>query len=355
MKLRVWTFDLPLRHTFRISRGSVSVQSTLIVELEHEGLYGYGEATNSRYYSQTIEGMAKAINDVKSRIDSLTPDLANVEWPTVAWSSLNADLSKSRFAQCALDEAIWDLFGKLRGQPLHQMWDADPAKTPLSDYTIGIDSIDIMRQKLREFADWPIFKIKLGTENDAEILRAMREETHAKLRIDANCGWTPEIAKALVPVCQECGVEFIEQPYAASEAKAMRELKAWSPLPLVADESCIVESDVAACATQFHGVNIKLMKCGGLTPARRMIAKARKLGLSVMLGCMTESSIGISALAQLAPLADAVDMDGAVLLAKDLCNGVQLERGLAHFPRANGTGVTLFAPLIEQGGRLIVG
>lgn len=345
MKLRIQSFDLPLRHTFRISRGSVSVQSTLIVELEHDGQRGYGEATTSRYYSQTIESMAAIIESARSQIESLTPDPASIDWPSAAWQNLDAALSKSRFAQCAVDEAMWDLFGKLRGQPLHAMWGADPAQAPLSDYTIGIDSIEVMRQKLREFADWPIFKIKLGAENDAEILRAMRKETNAKLRIDANCGWTPESAKKLIPVCQECGVEFIEQPFAASETAAMRELKSWSPLPLVADESCIIESDVAACEDQFHGVNIKLMKCGGLAPARRMITEARKRGISVMLGCMTESSIGISALAQLAPLADAVDMDGAVLLAKDLCDGVQVVQGKAIFPTTSGTGVTLFEGL----------
>jgi L-alanine-DL-glutamate epimerase-like enolase superfamily enzyme len=210
-----------------------------------------------------------------------------------------------------------------------------------------------MRQKLREFADWPIFKIKLGAENDAEILRAMRQETSAKLRIDANCGWTPPSARTLIPICQECGVEFIEQPYAAGEIVAMRELKSWSTLPLVADESCVIESDVEPCAGQFHGVNIKLTKCGGLTPARRMIAKARQQGLSVMLGCMTESSIGISALAQLAPFADAVDMDGAVLLAKDLCHGVQIHQGKARYPETCGSGVTLLGGMQEMGGRKI--
>lgn len=353
MKLRVWTFDLPLKHTFRISRGSVSMQSTLIVEVEHAGQCGYGEATTSRYYSQTIEGMARVVQASKARIESFKPDLNDVDWPAKAWAELDSDLGKSRFAQCAVDEAIWDLFGKLRGEPLHQIWGVDPAKAPLSDYTIGIDEIEVMRQKLREFADWSIFKIKLGTENDAEILRAMREETSAALRIDANCGWTPDSARKLIPICQECGVEFIEQPFAVRETSVMQELKTWSPLPLVADESCVVESDVADCVGQFHGVNIKLTKCGGLSPARRMIARARELDLSVMLGCMTESSVGISALAQLAPLADAVDMDGAVLLAKDLCDGVRIQQGRALFPRANGTGVELLASLEEMSGREI--
>ncbi len=351
MKLRIWTFDLPLTHTFRISRGSVSVQSTLIVEIEHDGVSGYGEATTSRYYSQTIDGMASVVRSVMETIESLTPDRADREWPAKVWATLDGELGVSRFAQCAVDEAIWDLFGKLRGESLFAMWGADPLKAPLSDYTIGIDSIDVMRVKLREFAEWPIFKIKLGTENDAEILRAMRRETSAALRIDANCGWTPQMARELLPVCVECGVEFIEQPFAASEIDAMRVFKSWSPLPLVADESCVVQSDVAKCADQFHGVNIKLMKCGGITPARKMIKEARRDSLSVMLGCMTESSVGISALAHLAPFADAVDMDGAVLLAKDIVNGVRIEKGKAHYPSTPGAGGLPIAGLAELGGR----
>jgi L-alanine-DL-glutamate epimerase-like enolase superfamily enzyme len=339
MKLRIRTFELPLRHTFRISRGSVSEQSTLIVELEHDGLRGYGEATTSRYYNQSIEGMASVIRAAAPQIGALVPEHANAEWPAAVWADLDQALCHSRFAQCAVDEALWDLFGKLRGQSLCALWGLDPAKAPPSDYTIGIDSIDVMRQKLQEFHDWPIFKIKLGAENDADVLRAMRAETTAKLRVDANCGWNFEKARIMIPVCQECGVEFIEQPYAANEVAAMRQLKSWSPLPLVADESCVVEPDVENCVGQFHGVNIKLMKCGGLTPARRMIAKAREFGLSVMLGCMTESTIGISALAQLAPLADAIDMDGAVLLARDVASGVRVERGVVHYAESFGSGV----------------
>lgn len=351
MKLRLWTFDLPLRRVFRIARGEVSVQSTFIVELEHNGVRGYGEATTSRYYAQTIEGMAAVVRGAVEYIERLSPNLANPEWPADAWRELDGLLQSSRFAQCAVDEALWDLFGKLRGEPLYALWGGRPDNAPLSDYTIGIDSIDVMREKLREFGDWPIFKIKLGAPHDAEILRAMRAETNAALRVDANCGWTLDSARELLPLCVECGVEFVEQPFPAIEVAAMQEFKSWSPLPLVADESCVVEADVATCEEQFHGINIKLMKCGGLTPARRMIAAARKRGLKVMLGCMTESSIGISALAQLAPFADAVDMDGAVLLAKDLADGVRLKRGKAHYPERGGTGVTILGEPGELGGR----
>lgn len=351
MRLRIWTFDLPLKHTFRIARGSVSIQSTLIVEMEHQGVCGYGEATTSRYYHQTIEGMAKLIRSVSPQIEKLVPNLDDCEWPAQIWQELDQFLHSSRFAQCAVDEAIWDLFGKLRRQPLIAMWKGDVARVPVSDYTIGIDSIDVMREKLREFGDWPIFKIKLGAENDAEILRAMRSETRATLRIDANCGWSPQSATELIPVCIECGVEFVEQPFAATELEAMRELKSWSPLPLVADESCVMEVDVDRCVNYFHGVNIKLMKCGGLTPARRMISNARNLGMSVMLGCMTESSVGISALAQVAAFADAIDMDGAVLLAKDIVNGVRVEQGKAIYPETAGSGGLPIAGFLELGGR----
>lgn len=351
MKLSVWTFDLPLRYNFQISRGSVSVQSTLMVELEHHGQYGYGEATTSRYYQQTINTMAALILAARKSIESLEPDLSDSNWPAQAWARTDHELGISRFAQCAIDEAMWDLFGKLAGKPLQRLWGLDSAKAPLSNYTIGIDTIEVMREKLREFSDWPVFKVKLGTENDAEILRAMRQETTASLRVDANCGWNRRSAEMLLPVCVDCGVEFVEQPFASKEILAMQTLKSWSPLPLIADESCVTDADVPACDGLFHGINIKLVKCGGLTPAIRMIKAARQRGLSVMLGCMTESSVGISAVAQLAPLADSIDMDGAVLLANDIADGVRVVKGRVQYPTAPGSGVVLLARPEKLGGR----
>jgi L-alanine-DL-glutamate epimerase-like enolase superfamily enzyme len=201
-----------------------------------------------------------------------------------------------------------------------------------------------MVAKMNEFPGWPIYKIKLGTDRDLEIVRELRKHTQATFRVDANCGWTAEQTIAFAPELKKLGVEFIEQPLKADLWDDLRRVRENSALPIIADESCIVESDVARCHGVFHGVNIKLVKCGGLTPARRMIAEARKLGLSVMVGCMTESTVGISAIAQLLPLLDYVDMDGAVLLAEDVAQGVRLERGRCIYPETPGHGLRLLRP-----------
>lgn len=336
MKLRLHAFDLPLRHTFTISRESIDVQPTLIVELEHQGARGYGEATSNAYYGFTIEAMATALRAVKTQIES---------WDGMApesfWSALQPQLHTNPFAQCALDQAAHDLWGKLQGKPVHELWGLSLEKIPVSNYTIGIDSAEKMVAKMREFADWPIFKIKLGTDRDLEIVTVLREATDAAFRVDANCGWTESQCLEMATRMVHLGVEFIEQPLPADSWDSMKRLHAASPLPLVADESCIVEDDVARCANAFHGVNVKLVKCGGLTPAKRMLTHARKLGLRTMVGCMTESTVGISAIAQLLPLLDYVDMDGAVLLEKDIATGVRLERGACRFSDVAGCGVNL--------------
>ena len=211
----------------------------------------------------------------------------------------------------------------------------------MTDYTIGIDTIDVMVRKLREVADWPLLKIKLGTPDDIEIIRRLREHTDAVFRVDVNGGWSAaETIRNSGPL-GELGVEFIEQPLPAEDWNAMRRVYRESALPLIADESCRVEADVDRCRGCFHGVNIKLPKCGGLTPARRMIDRAKHLGLKVMVGCMTESTVGISAIAQLLPLLDYVDMDGALLLAQDIATGVTIDHGRVSYPKENGCGVRL--------------
>jgi L-alanine-DL-glutamate epimerase-like enolase superfamily enzyme len=224
-----------------------------------------------------------------------------------------------------------------------KLWGLNIDNVPLSNYTIGIAEIGTMVAKMQEFDGWPIYKIKLGTQNDIAIVRELRQHTSATFRVDANCGWTTGETIANSHELKQLGVEFIEQPLPADRWNDMRRVHAESALPIMADESCQVEADVPRCAGHFHGVNIKLVKCGGLTPARRMIAAARTLGLKVMVGCMTESSVGISAIAQLLPLLDYVDMDGAVLLAEDIAEGVRLERGVCHFPQTPGSGVRLIA------------
>ncbi len=336
MKMTLREYRLPLRHPFTIARGSIREQRTLIVELEQDGARGYGEATENRYYGASIADMTAALERVRAKVER-----THLEEPEALWTTLAATLAPSTFALCALDLAAHDLHGKLRGAPLLRLWGLDPSRAPQSDYTIGIDEVPVMVAKMREFEDWPIYKIKLGTAHDLDLVRELRRHTDARFRVDANCGWSAEEsirnARALVSL----GVELIEQPLPPDAGEAMARVRRESALPVVADESCQREEDVARCHGQFHGINIKLVKCGGLTPARRMVVEARRLGLDVMIGCMTESTVGISAAAQLLPLADYADLDGALLLAEDVASGVRFERGRCVYPDAPGSGVTL--------------
>jgi len=338
MQLRIHSFALPLRHTFTISRESINVQPTMIVELAEDGLRGFGEATTNNYYGFTFENMSAALEAIRSDLES-----RQFDDPAALWDAVHPHLKDNPFAQCALDQAAHDLWGKKLGKPVYELWGLSPDRLPPTNYTIGIDEIDVMVAKMDEFPDWPVYKIKLGTAHDLDIVRALRRHTSSTFRVDANCGWTADETIRNSKALKELGVEFIEQPLPADQGDAMRRVLAESALPVIADESCIVESDVDRCADHFHGINIKLVKCGGLTPARRMIAQARELNLQVMVGCMTESTVGISAIAQLLPLLDYVDMDGALLLAEDIATGVTIDHGYCRYPAEPGCGVTLTA------------
>lgn len=336
MKLTVHQFDLPLRHTFTISRGSTTVSRTLIVELEQDGACGYGEAGENSFYGASIPDMMAAFEHVRPILEAKGPTD-----PVELWAELAPEFGPKSFPQCALDIAAWDLWGKLQGQPVWKLWELNADNLPMTDYTIGIDAIEVMVRKMEEFAGWPIYKIKLGTNRDIDIVRELRKHTDAVFRVDANCAWTVDETVENSVALAELGVEFIEQPMMRENWSGMKRVFAESALPVIADESCQREADVARCAGCFHGVNVKLVKCGGLTPAKRMLDSARKMGLKTMVGCMTESTVGISAIAQLTPLLDYVDMDGALLLAEDVASGVRIERGRVILPDENGCGVRL--------------
>jgi len=336
MKLALHPCDLPLRHPFTISRGSIRVQRTLIVELEQQGFRGFGEAVASDYYQTTVEAMTALLERHRAAVEA-----RSIDDPAVLWEEFRPWFGTSPFAQCAVDIACHDLWGKVQGAPVWKLWGLSLDNLPVTDYTVGIDTIETMTAKLQEFAGWPIYKIKLGTPGDLEIVRTLRQHTDAVFRVDANCGWTVAETIANSRALRDLGVELIEQPLPADDWEGMAEVFRRSALPVVADESCRIESDVDRCAGCFHGINIKLVKCGGMTPARRMIARARQLGLRVMLGCMTESTVGISAIAQFLPLADYADLDGPLLLARDPATGVVIRRGQVIFPAENGCGVRL--------------
>ncbi|PIB32697.1 dipeptide epimerase [Maribacter sp. 4G9] len=335
MQIQLQKHTLALRHTFSISRESHDFQDTLIVGLSLNGHTGFGEATSNPYYKITVESMMSEIEAVQKELEAY--DFSD---PETFHDFLKAK-GLSNFALCAMDLAAHDLYGKLKGKPLYELWGTQKDRYPLTNYTIGIAPVDEMVSKMIEMP-WPIYKIKLGTEDDVAIVRELRKHTDAIFRIDANCAWTAEETTQNAPLLKELGVEFLEQPLKADDWEGMEKVVHQSVLPIIADESCIVEADVEKCALHFNGINIKLTKCGGLTPALRMIRKGKELGLKVMVGCMTESTVGISAIAQLLPQLDYVDMDGALLLKKDIAKGVEIqENGKVIFPELAGSGVTL--------------
>ncbi len=321
------------------------MQRTLIVELEQDGRCGYGEAPQQPYYGADMEAITAQIEGIRPQIEDFSLDDPVEFWkamrPLLRGDEPRGSAAASTFVQCALDVAAHDLWGKLSGEPVWKLWGLHIQNNPPSDYTVGIDTIEVMVRKLGEFPGWPVYKIKLGTADDLGIVRRLREHTNAVFRVDANCAWGVDETLRNAAGMKTLGVEFIEQPLPPDDWDGMERLYRESPLPIIADESCQVEPDVDRCAGRFHGVNIKLVKCGGLTPARRMIDRARQFDMKVMVGCFTESSVGISAIAQLLPMLDYADMDGALLLARDIAAGVTIDRGRVSYPQENGCGVRL--------------
>ena len=335
MKVKYKTVNLPFRHPFRISKGVKTVQPSFLVELEFMGLRGYGEAPAISYYNIPVEQMAADLEQKKIFVEKFA--FAD---PERYWHYLHHLFPRNAFLVCALDMAGWDLYGKLKRKQLRELWGLDITRAPLTDYTIGIDSIENMISKLHE-KPWPIYKVKVGVEGDIEMVAALRKHTNAVLRVDANAGWTLEQALQKIPLLKELGVELVEQPLAKDDWEGMKVLYERSPLPLFADEACVFESDVEKCQGHFHGINIKLTKCSGITPARRMIEKARELNMQVMVGCMNESSVGTAAIAQLAPLLDHVDMDGPLLLSEDIASGMQFDNGKILYTDKPGLGISI--------------
>lgn len=335
MKVSYKTFNLPFKYPFTISKGTKTHQPTFIVELEYFGIKGYGEAPAISYYNIPVEKMIEDLERKRMFVEKFS-----FTDPERYWHYLHHLFPMNSFLVCALDMAGWDLYGKLKRKQLHDLWNLDTAKAPLTDYTIGIDTIEIMVKKMEE-KPWPVYKIKVGTQGDIEMVAALRKQSNAIFRVDANAGWTLEQALHKIPLLKDLGVEFVEQPLAKDDWDGMKVLFEKSPLPLFADESCVAEADVLKCENHFHGVNIKLTKCSGITPARRMIKQARDLNMQVMVGCMNESAVGTAAIAQLAPMLDYVDMDGPLLLAEDTASGVTFEDGKIIYNQGPGIGIEI--------------
>jgi L-alanine-DL-glutamate epimerase-like enolase superfamily enzyme len=334
MNLSFETVDLHLRHTFTISRRSLRARRVIIVRLEHDGLVGHGEAAPMGLTGESIETVTDALPQMAAAI-------GEEPWPVESiCERLAGAFPQHPAARAAVDMALRDLAAQRLGAPLYRVLGLDPTDCPMTSFTIGIDTPDVVRTKVEQVADWPILKLKLGCEHDLELIRALRELSSAMLRVDANAGWTPDQALERIRELEPFGVEFVEQPIPPGDLDALRRVHEASPLPIFADESCVDPEDVPRLAGCVDGINIKLMKCGGIGSALRMIHTARACGLKLMLGCNIESSIAITAAAHLAPLVDYLDLDGHILITDDPFVGMQVDRGRVILPEGPGLGVT---------------
>jgi len=302
LSIQFWQKELAFEFPFTISKGTKTHQPTFIVELDWRGLKGYGEAPAISYYNITTQQMA----------DDLCKHTPAIEKFSLTDPSMMLQIKTSHL--------------------------------PVTDYTVGMDSKEMVLHKVNRHPA-PVYKIKVGGMKDLEIIEAIRRESNAVIRVDANAGWTVQQTKEILPSLTSLGVELIEQPLPIEQWEEMKELKSMSSIPLIADESCVHAKDIERCSEVFHGINIKLTKCSGITPALDMIAAARKKGLKIMLGCMNESSIGTAAMIHLSPLVDYLDADGPLLLKDDLATGLVIDQHTWQIPSGFGLGIQIKHPL----------
>lgn len=336
LQLKYYSFHLEFQYPFTIAKGTKTHQPTLVLSLGLGRMIGFGEAPAISYYKVTVEDMIATLEAKRGFIERY----ALID-PQRFWHYLDHLIPGQNFLIAALDIAGWDLFAQMRRVPLYHLLGLNRSNVPITDYTIGIDTAEKMTEKIKAHP-WPIYKIKMSKPEDIDLLRVLRNNTDKPFRVDANEGLCFEDAKKLLPELKQLGVELIEQPLAKTEWEAMKELKALSDIPLIADESCVTETDVAKCANSFDGINIKLTKCGGITPALRMITEARKLGLKTMMGSMNESTIGSAAVAHLMPALNFVDVDGPLLLQEDVATGLTYNNGIVQVQNVPGLGVSFF-------------
>jgi len=335
MRLSHQTIELNPTHPFVIARGGYSHHRNVIVRLtDDDGVEGYGEAAPNRYYGESVSTVIAALGQFKPVLERADPfALESIE------SHLNRVLRGNASAKGAISSALHDLVGKRLGLPVFRLWGLDASTTPESSFTIAIAENHELEMRVAEARDYPILKIKLGTDRDMEIVRIVRGAAPKKrLRVDANAAWTAKDAVRMSDFLAEQGVEMIEQPVAANDIEGLRFVRKRSRLPVFADESCLVASDVAKLSGAVDGINIKLAKCGSLREALRMVHAARALDMQVMAGCMIESSLGISAIAQISPLLDYADFDGAALLSNDPFRGVSIAGGAIRLSGEPGLG-----------------
>lgn len=333
MELTADTLDLTLTTPFRIARSVQHFAHNVLVQVEADGVVGMGEAAPSGFYGEKRESVLTALTYFA---DHLGDDPTLIEDIT---HTLDRVMRDNAAAKAAVDMALYDLVGKRLGVPLYQLLGLNPARTPHTSFTISMDTPDEMARRALLARDYPILKIKVGGRNDLETVRAIRDVTDATLRVDANCAWTAKEALHMIERLAAYNIEFVEQPVAPGDLEGLRFVRERSPLPIIADESCVTLDDIPQMVGRADGICIKLMKCGGIHNALKMIHTARAHHLKIMLGCMIESSLSITAAAHLSPLVDYADLDGALLVNDDPFTGVTIEDGRLVLPDGAGLGV----------------
>jgi len=334
--LRFRPFTLELRHVFTIAAGSRSTTPVVLTELEYDGVFGYGEASMPPYLGETHA----TVMDFLSRVDLSGFDSPFLTDDILTYVDGLAD--RNTAAKASVDIALHDLLGKLMGQSWHRIWGYNPDQTPFTTMTIGIDTPEIVRQKVAEAKQFKIIKVKLGLDTDKMMIETIRSVTDKPLCADVNQGWkTREEALEMAHWLAERNVEFLEQPMPKEQIDDNAWLTEHSPIPTVGDEAVQRLSDVRPALGVYSGINIKLMKCTGLREAHKMAELARALDMKVMLGCMTETSCAISAAAQLSPVVDWADLDGALLIGNDVYDGMTVRDGKVVLPDAPGIGISV--------------
>lgn len=335
LKLSFKPNELKLRHAFNLARNSRTTTPDVLVQLEYDGIVGYGEASMPPYLGESIESVTKFLGNL---------DLGQFNDPfriEEILSYVDGTAPDNRAAKASVDIALHDLLGKIMGQPWYKIWGLSPEKTPNTSFTIGIDKADVVRQKVDEAAPYKVIKVKMGLDNDKELVEIIRSKTDKPLCVDANQGWTDkEKALDMCHWLKERGCMFVEQPFDKKMIDETAWLRERSPLPIIADEFCQRIPDVMRAYQVYDGINIKLMKSTGLHEAYKMAVLAKSLGMKFMIGCMTETSCAISAAAQLAPMADWVDLDGNLLIANDSFDGVKVVDGKITLTDKPGIGAT---------------
>jgi L-Ala-D/L-Glu epimerase len=334
MTLKFSPYELHLKHVFTLASGSRSTTPVMLTEIRYEDTVGYGEASMPPYLGESVESVNSFLKKVDlSRFDSpfLVEEILNY---------IDALTPGNHAAKAAVDIALHDLVGKLMNQPWYRIWGLDPRKTPNTSFTIGIDTPEVVREKVREAEPFRILKVKLGQKNDREMVETVRSVTDKPLCVDVNQGWTDRnMALDMIHWLKDKGVVFVEQPMPKESVDDIAWLTAKSPLPVIADEAVQTVADFNKVQGVYSGINIKLMKCGGMHAAYTMISMARALDMKVMIGCMTETSCAVTAAAQLSPLADWADLDGNLLINNDIFEGLLIRDGKIILPDLPGIGV----------------